>query len=335
MAKPIPRKNAQGQIIGWQIQVRKKGFPSQSRTFRLKAEAERWAAEISSEMSARRWVDLSMAESMRVSEALQRYIDEEVPNRAHPEKERVRATNLKKRQFAQHSLVSLRGADLTAFVKEREREGVSPSTIQKDLAIVSAMYTAATRDWGFEGLGNPVKNCRKPKSAPGRDRRLSCEKDEENRLKRAAAEIKPEMGGIIDLALATAMRCGEIAGMTWENVRLSERYVHLPKTKNGTSRNVPLSTHAVATLKAMGPKESGRVVDLSAERISKFFTKICRQANIPDLTFHDLRHEAISRLVENPRLGMLEVMEISGHKSTQMLKRYAHLKRDYLADKLG
>jgi integrase len=123
--------------------------------------------------------------------------------------------------------------------------------------------------------------------------------------------------------------------MTWEHINLARRTWHIPHTKNGTPRTVPLSSRAVETLQELPRRIDGGVWALQrADGITQAFDRIRQQAGINGLNFHDLRHEATSRLFEKG-LNIMEVASITGHKDLKMLKRYTHLRAEDLATKLG
>ncbi|MCI0653074.1 MAG: site-specific integrase [Methylococcaceae bacterium] len=144
------------------------------------------------------------------------------------------------------------------------------------------------------------------------------------------------------------MRKSEILTLTCEQVNLNKRVLHLPETKNGTSRNVPLTRRAVqifleAISHPVRPSDTklifwGEAVSKSTGQrkpydFAEAWEKARNEAGLPGLHFHDLRHEAVSRLVE-AGFGDQEVAAISGHKSMQMLKRYTHLRAEGLVLKL-
>jgi integrase len=110
----------------------------------------------------------------------------------------------------------------------------------------------------------------------------------------------------------------------------------LPNTKTDVPRTVPLSTTAIAALKNLGVQTEGRLFSLQGESISQAFERACEphRANVNNIRFHDLRHEATSRLFEKG-LNVMEVAAITGHKTLDMLKRYTHLRAEDLARKLG
>ncbi len=132
------------------------------------------------------------------------------------------------------------------------------------------------------------------------------------------------------------MRQGELVGLSWSQVRLADRTILLTDTKNGESRTVPLSTAAIRVLCSISTSNTDKVFAIQTGRaISHAFAKICKLAGIADLHFHDLRHEATSRLFEKTDLRDVEIASITGHKTMEMLKRYAHLRAAQLAIRLG
>ena len=137
------------------------------------------------------------------------------------------------------------------------------------------------------------------------------------------------------LAIETAMRQGELISLNWKHINLKKRTAFLPDTKNGESRGVPLSTTAADILRSLPRSINDQVFPgVTGEAVKRAFIRACRRAHIEDFHFHDLRHEATSRLFEKG-LNAIEVASITGHKTLQMLKRYTHLRTEDLVKKLG
>ena len=180
----------------------------------------------------------------------------------------------------------------------------------------------------MESLASPVDSIQLPPPGQARDRRLVG--DEHARLLSAAQAYGGEIGPLITWAIETAMRRGEIAAMRWEHLNIEERAFLLPETKNGTPREVPLSKVALAVLDGLPRRPDGRVWGMRPDSISQAFERVCKAAGIEGLTFHDLRHEAASRLFEKG-LNPMQAAAITGHKTQQMLKRYTHLRAKDLA----
>ncbi len=131
------------------------------------------------------------------------------------------------------------------------------------------------------------------------------------------------------------MRQGELIRLRWEHINLDRRTAHLPDTKNGESRTVPLSTTAIQVLHAQPQSVHGPAFPgTTTEAIKRAYIRAVRRADIENLRFHDLRHEATTRLFEKG-LNIMEVASITGHKDLRMLRRYTHLKAEDLAGKLG
>lgn len=198
--------------------------------------------------------------------------------------------------------------------------------------MISRLFNVARREWGLESLRNPIELVRKPRLPPGRDRRLQ-EGEEPKLLEALQAQRNPWVAPLVRLALETAMRQGELLTLRWERVDLARRTAYLPETKNGTPRTVPLSPTAPRVLKAMPRDVSGRVFPLTQSAVAQAWERAIQRADIEVLRFHDLRHEATSRLFEKG-LNLMEVAAITGHKTLQMLKRYTHLRAEDLAARL-
>ena len=229
-------------------------------------------------------------------------------------------------------MASIRGQDIAGAIKIKEAEGVGPKALVVYLGLLRHLFTIARKEWGMESLGNSVEMVRKPKLLQSRARRL--EDGQESRIIEAARAYGGEIGPIIAWAIETAMRRGEIAAMRWGHLDKKARVLLIPETKTGTPRRVPLSSRALGVLDALPRRIDGAVWSMRADSISQAFERVCKAAGIEGLTFHDLRHEATSRLFEKG-LNPMEVAAITGHKTLQMLKRYTHLRAEDLVGRLG
>ena len=315
MASFIPRQGPSGRRV-WQAHVRRRGYPAQVRTFDTKAEAEAWAGDIESEIRRGTFVSRTEAESTTLAEALNRY-QNEIVDLKHTKGEDAIIRWWAALPLARRPIASVRGKDIAA-IKTKEAEGVGPRTIFAYIVTLSHLFTIARREWGMESLGNPGEFVRKPRQPNARDRRLV--DDELVRLQASAATYGGEIGPLITWAIETAMRRGEIAAMRWEHLDRKAKVLLIPETKTGTPRRVPLSTTALGVLDALPRRLDGRVWGMRPDSISQAFERICKAAGIEGLTFHDLRHEATSRLFEKG-LNPMQVAAITGHKTLQMLKR--------------
>jgi integrase len=315
----------------WQVRIRRKGHPPVFKTFNSKADAEAFAATVESEIARGLFIHRGEAERTTLKEALTWYLEEVTPTKKGAFQETSRIKQLLKTRLAAYSLATLRSSDIAQWRNDLVQAGKAPTTIRNQLTIISQVFERARVEWKMEGLHNPVRGVSLPGHRPGRDRRLKA--GEEERLLAALAESSsPWMRPLVSFALETAMRQGEMFTMRWDELRGT--VLRLPDTKNGTHRDVPLSTRARAILADLPRSLDGRVFPLRKDSTERYFRIACERAGIEGLRFHDLRHEATSRLFEKG-LDMMKVSAITGHKTLHMLKRYTHFEATKLAEELG
>ena len=317
----------------WQARVQTKGHVALSKTFINKIDAERWAKQIEVEMQKGSYTNLVLAERTTFAEIIERYIAEVLPTMRGGKADYIRLKALARRPIAKLNMVALTPQKIAQHRDERLKE-VAPATVIRELSYFSSIITYARKEWGIN-INNPLALVARPKNPQGRSRILDA--TETNALFEA---LKPTgrrsiwMLPLARLALETAMRRSELLGLRWEHIDLGRRTISLQLTKNGTSRTVPLSTHAIQILTEMPRNIDGRVFPITHEVVSQAFNRARKQAGIKDVRFHDLRHMAITKLAEKlPNL--IELSAVSGHKSLAMLKRYYHPNAEQLAEKLG
>ena len=320
----------------WRVQIRKTGYPALSATFDTKAEANLWAAKEEkrlAEQTPAQVVRQIRDQDYRLQDAFDRYLVEILPSKKPTTQERDRGSIRRLcRDFGALALTKIDGATLAGMIRQWQGSGLGANSIRLYLAHLSHLYNIARKEWGMVELINPVELVRRPKLPRGRDRRLVG--DEEARLLSACAEMNPELTDIVILAIETAMRQGEILKLEWRHVNWLDHICYLPDTKNGTARLVPLSVRAEEALQRQqqrGTGQDGKVWKYTNDGMRASYTKAVQRVGIEGLTFHDLRHEATSRLCEKG-LPIMTVQAITGHKSTQMLKRYTHISGKMLVD---
>lgn len=337
----------------WRAEIRRVGYPSQWRTFDTRAEAEAWARRIESEMDRGTFVDRTEAERNTFGDLLERYAKEVSPHKKGAAEEKLRIRKICRDSIATYKVAALSGK-IFADYRDRRLKGdakqrpVSASTVNRELTLLSHVLNVARKEWGVHMDVNPVSIIRRPREnrtrtrrlLPGEEKRIlaaletleSSQRDDHGRFAEGCrnALVKP----IVMLAIETAMRRGEILSLCWADVFIDQRFVRLRDSKNGEARDVPLSTRATDILKNLPQHEAGRVFPITGEALKRVFMRACKRAGVEDLRFHDLRHEAASRLSE--RLdNILELSAVTGHKTVQMLKRYYHPRATDLAKKLG
>ena len=312
----------------WQAKVRRQGQSPLSRTFKTKADAEAWARKFESEQERGVWRDSAAADRTTLAECLDRYVMEQVPRKRDPAREHSHVDAVRALPFSSRSMTRIRSADVAAARDAWAAAGHAPATIVRRLAVLSRVFNVARREWGMESIANPAEAVTKPTVSNARDRRVS---DQELEAV-CAATGSSELAAFIRLAVETACRRGELCALQWEHVELKARTAHLPHTKNGHARTVPLSTRAVDVLRALPRRLDGRVFGLAPDSVTQAFERACRRAGIEDLRIHDLRHEATSRLAEV--LQMHELAKVTGHRDMRMVLRYYHPRAEDLAKKL-
>ncbi|MFN3890767.1 MAG: tyrosine-type recombinase/integrase [Beijerinckiaceae bacterium] len=315
----------------WHVQVRLKGQPSQTRSFRLKSEACAWALQTEAMLSN---ADVPKTPAMEVTllQLLERY-EQSVSARKRGHKAEVYLLRtLKRHTIALLPAREITSANVAAYRDERLRS-VSPSTVRRELALLQHCMNVAKSDWGLSIESNPVLAIKKPKQANARQRRLAGAEELRKLLDAFASCRNPLIRQVFLFALATGMRRGEVLSLQWRNVDLQGRTALLPLTKNGEARVVPLSPSALEVLNERRTLGGDLVFPISANAFRLAWERVRRRAGIENLRFHDLRHEAISKFFEIG-LSVPEVALISGHKDARMLFRYTHLRADIVAQKL-
>ena len=313
----------------WQARVQRKGQKDLAKSFINKPDAEKWARSIEIEIDRGTYINTNYAQKTLFKEILQKYLDDVAPNMRSADNQIIRVKKLMKHPIAEVNMAHLSPKHIADYRDERLKV-IKPNTVIRELAILSSVINHARREWGLNVI-NPVTMIKKPSSAQGRDRILN---DEELiRLFIQLENISPWYKPLVEFALETSMRRGELMSLLWVNVNFEKSVAFLPLTKNGDSRYVPLSMKAIRILKLLPRDIEGRVFPLNKQTVSILFLRAARRAKVLDVHFHDLRHMAITRLASkfsNP----MEIAAISGHKSLSMLKRYTHFKAEDLVKKM-
>ena len=328
----------------WKSVIRKQGWPTVAKTFRTRRDAEDWGRQTEDEMVRGVHIQRAPAQKLTVAVALDRYLREITPSKKAGGSQRRDLTSSKplRERLGAYALAALSTDIIGRYRDERLAEGKSGSTVRLELALLSHLYTVALQEWGVGMPANPVLLVRKPRVV-ARDRRL--QGDEEVRLLRSVqAHSNPILAWVTILALETAAREMEILTLRVSDVFIDRRIAIFRDTKNGETRTIPLSRTAQEVLREaithypregtdlIFPGEPGRDGKRRPYTLGKVWQDAVKRAGLPGLRFHDLRHEATSRLVERG-LSDTKTRQITGHKSAQMLYRYAHLRsEDLVAD---
>ncbi len=324
--------------LQWHVQIRKKGYPSITKTFNTKSEAEGWAKVKESEMVRGVFVSSSESERNTVAYIIDRFLKEFAPfhytvREDGKEAWRYQCARLKN-LIGQYSLAAL-DQKMVAQYRDDRLKVVSGSTVRKELYMLSKVLGFCEAEAGIAlPRGNPVAKIRLPSEGKSRERRLG-----DKEWKKFETECKKSrntyLWPAVQLAVALGARQGELLGLQWKDVDKKRSFALLRDTKNGEDRAVPLSPKALAILDGLPRTLNGKVLPVQRMTLYHVFRAAVLRAKIEDFTFHDLRHEALSQLAERGDLSVLELAAVSGHKTLQMLKRYTHLQAEKLAKKLA
>lgn len=330
------------QIKGrWRAQVRRKGHPSYCETFPTKAAAEAWARKIEAQIDlgkAPRAADV-MGRRYMVADAVADYRKLRMGTRPIADDSTEHYTL---KHLAQHlgkiDAQALTVDDLVGYCRIRSEEGAGGYTCNMD---VSKLGTVLRLVSGVKHLGLPdiVAQARPVLRHLGlihgggkRERRPT--EDELHNIIQHLAQVRGQIyADVVRFATLTAMRRGEISRIVWEDVDADKRLILVrdrkdPRQKMGNDEWVPLLNGAWELVEAQ-PTREGRIFPVHEQTLSKYFTWACRDLGIPDLHFHDLRHDGVSRLFEQG-YDIPEVAMVSGHKSWKNLKRYTQLRPESL-----
>ena len=294
-------------------------------------EAAQWALEREAELRGKKLPDRTLLDAMR------RYAREVTEGRAGGHWERVRLTAFEREPMAARRLAAIGGDDIAAWRDSRLADGKAPGTVAREMNLLRAVFEVARRDWKWIRT-NPMTDVRWPKTPKGRARRVTPTEVQE--LAEAfgvwdtlQAETATQRVGLAFLfALETAMRSGEILALTWPHIHLADQYVHLPKTKNGDARDVPLTKRAVEILRAL-PLGFGPAFQLDAATRDALWRKVRDKTPHRDVHFHDSRAEAIWRL--SKKLDVLQLAQMIGHRDLKSLMIYYSESAADMARRLG
>ena len=329
----IEKRKGQGRT-GYRVKIRLRGHAPAAATFERITDAKRWAAETEAAIRAGRWFQHVEAKRNTLRDLIRRYCDEYLPHAG------LRSTHDQSKYLAFWSaelgdlalaevtparIVAARNKLLGSMTRRKTK--MAPASVNRYLAALRHCLNIGVRE--FELLDdNPMRKVRQLAEPRGRVRFLSAG-ERDNLL----ATCKAHSGAlhlIAVLALSTGARRGEILNLRWSDVDMQRGMLTFHETKNGERRSAPLTGFAADQLRTHGkvrrmdtdyvfPGVNGRPLE-----IGKMFSQAVVRCGLSDFRFHDLRHSAASALAMNGAT-LAEIAEVLGHKSLQMVKRYAHL----------
>lgn len=330
----------------WSVQVRRKGFAPVNRNFKNKSDAMQWAAETEAQLG--RGVAIPSARdpsrNTPTYEVMQRYIKEVASQRPYTGKkeEQVLGRMIGECEFMKRPIGTITGEDIANWRNERLRT-VLPSTVNREWNRLSSFFKHAIKEWRYHmPNGNPCQDAKRPAGANrARNSRWS-EADIQTMMRatnwRADKQpviIEDYIGWVMQIAVESAMRIGEICSLKVEDFYPEKRAVHLSRTKNGDERWVPLSSKAMSyfgfLIKGKHPQQ---FIFPRKESFGVVFRRVRDSVGLSHLTFHDTRHEATTRL-STKYANVLELSAVTGHRDLGSLKRYYNPDPLELSKKMG
>ncbi len=338
----IEKRTTSDNQISYRAKVRLKGCPVQSATFERLTDAKKWAHSTESAIRENRHFKTTEAKRHTLTELIDRYIRDVLPGKKSARDQTQQLTRWKA-EIGSYTLADVTPSLLAECRDKLGREITvrrtrrSPASVVRYMAALSTAFTIAVKEWGWLD-DNPMRKVTKPREARGRVRFLS--DDERVRLLKVCKESgNPYLYPVVVLALSTGMRNGEIMGLTWDDVDLNRGRAILHETKNGERRAVAITSHALEQLKELSKVrriDSNLLFPAKENRPHKpmdlrtSWRAAVKKAGLEDFRFHDLRHSAASYLAMNGA-SLAEIAEVLGHKTLQMVKRYAHLSEGHTA----
>lgn len=320
----------------YQARVRRKGYPTLTKSFHQLSDAKEWARDIERQADRQELVPKSKElDKTTLADLVRRYRDEVVPRKKGGDIEVIVLNAFLRESMCRKRLSELCPEDFTRY-RDKRLKSVSPATLKRQLNPLRHMLRHAKDDWGIPIRHDPLAKVRLNGVDKPRERRLQ-DGELDNLISAATANRNPYVILIVRFALETAMRRGEILALRWRDIDSERHSATIRESKNGYSRVVPLSSAAVGVLKATASMsdagDNDLVFPVSANALKLSWARLVKRAGLEDLHFHDLRHEAISRLFEIG-LSVPEVASVSGHRDMRMLLRYAHANHASIRAKL-
>ena len=336
--------------------VRKQGFAPVSQTFIRKTDAHAWGRRVEADMQSGKWADSVRPPVPSLKDAIGEYRVKVAVKLKGARDYAYSFRELEAAAIGERPVDQLKPADLAGWRDALAGRGLKPATVARRLGLLSAVLGWAHKDTGWL-TENPMRSVRKPTVRDARTRTLDSEEVRYLEIATAAARAT-WLADAVTLLMRTAMRRSELVGLQCGDVDLSRSVAVLHDSKNGKQREVPLCPEAKAAIERLtaSAAKQGRKALLpinDPEAISFAFRRAvvrararyeedcaiggrsCDPKFMHGIRLHDLRHHAISTWARTGGLSVLELMQVSGHKSPRMLARYAHLSSEQVAAKMA
>ena len=318
------------------VEIKRQGHKNIYKTFNQKSDAMKWGRSVELQLDQSRYRDTSNASKTTLLSVMERHLKERLRVVRAPKKEQSRFNVIKKHDIVKRSLSSLTPQIFARYRDERMDDGISNSTICRELSFMSIAIKKAIRFYNCWLPEHPIPNDIKPKENPPRNRRLQ-EGEFEKLMQHCKTKRNSYWCSMIEFAIETAMRLNEQLTLKWDQVDLKKMMITIlaEHSKTGVERKIPLTPRAIQILNEIPRHINGRVFPVSLNNFQRAWRSITRNAEIKNLHWHDLRREACSRLMEQG-LSISEVQMFTGHKTLSlMLQTYSQHNPSVVAKKLN
>jgi integrase len=324
----------------WRVQVRRKGLYA-SKTFRIKSEAQRWANSQEDRIDRGEGVSKRDRPTETLGDLIELHLADmaDVGRAARRSKEYT--LNRLKETLGNIRTSALTRESIVEFGRRRAKAGAGPVTVAVDISYLGTVLRHASAVYGYQVPTEQLRLGRAALVHLG----LIATSNERNR-RPTQAELDRIMSRIIKFAIATTMRQEEITRVLWEDLNADASTIVIrqrkhPRQKKANDQSIPLVSDTgydamalLAEQAAMRGRKEGVIFPYNPRSIGHAFRRVCRDLQIHDLHFHDLRHEGVSRLFEAD-WDIPQVATVSGHRDWKMLQRYTHLRPSFIASRAG
>lgn len=329
--------------ISFHAEVRRKNAKPLRESFRTLTDAKNWVRKMESAILDGKHVPDNKARKHTLADLIDRYISLHLAKFPRRLKDQTSHLNWWREQYGNRPLIEITPALLSEAkeilvngVTHRKKNRSNP-TVNRYFSSLSRAFTLAFQEWQWVSE-NPFRRISKLKETGGRNRFLS--REELHALLQSCKKSKnPHLYGLVLIAASMGLRFGEIVALRWKHIDFDNGFINLEMTKNGSARFVPLPAQVAAYLKEKQPAMMADEFVFPSKNpakrhpyslIRKAFQKAIQLVNIKDFKFHDLRHTAASHMAMNGAT-QVELMEVLGHRSPTMTRRYAHFSKEHIA----
>jgi integrase len=315
----------------WRVEIRKKGSKGIHKSFIIKDDAIRFARETEVKIEQGLYQDLTLAKTTKLKDVLAQYRDRVSVNKKGHEQERYKINKIIRSDIADKTLSQLTPLVLFDFI-EQQKKLYTASTINKSITIINLALNFAERFLGISLNKNPLKFIKRLKESQFVGQVIE-PNEEALLLKHAEFSKLYWLKTAIILGIDCGLRRGEILKLKSEDINYKNNTAVLKDTKNGETREVGFSSRAIQELKKLPVSIDGKLFPCKRSDTFTFYYNQLKKWSGVKKRFHDTRHTFASRS-STSGWSITEIATQGGWKQLQVLKRYTHIKAEYLAKKM-